>query len=509
MRRLYLYILNKITTVFYKFTRKYYCVWYFFSKRYFSSLSRIGYLNAYCICAYSSKKVPAYKTFLEENNFKWKFCSLENYPETNKDNYVKKYDFSQRCKNGEVVIKGTNVDESSGSTGTAFNWIRSKEELHDVHMSTANWVKMEYPSKKLFTINAFSMGAWATGVNTGIALSKIGIVKSTGPDIQKIMDTIQYFGNSFDYLITGYPPFLKHLADALDKIGFDWSKHSISGLVGGEGMTEGLRKYLERKFVKVRSGYGATDIQIGIAAETDFTVWLRNQIIENDSLKKTILGENEDRIPMVFQYNPLDHYIEINEKSEVVVTVNNLAVMSPRLRYNIKDEGSICNLKDVFQHLENQGFNITDIKKKFRSDLIFIPILILYGRKDSTISYMGANIYPQDVENGLYQNSENAKFIESFNLSLKEMDNLETRPEINIELRKGNSFIEKEMEQFVISCRKGVVDYLSKVSRDFAQSISEDPSSAEIKINVFNFGEGLFKNKTNKIKNQYLIKAKT
>ena len=46
-------------------------------------------------------------------------------------------------------------------------------------------------------------------------------------------------------------------------------------LTGGEGMTEALRDYLEARFAKVRSGYGASDLTIGIGAETTFTVELR------------------------------------------------------------------------------------------------------------------------------------------------------------------------------------------------------------------------------------------
>ena len=63
--------------------------------------------------------------------------------------------------------------------------------------------------------------------------------------------------------------------DKLDERGFDWARTSVYGVVGGEGMTEALRDYLERRFVKVRSGYGACDLQIGMAGETDLSVWLR------------------------------------------------------------------------------------------------------------------------------------------------------------------------------------------------------------------------------------------
>ena len=50
------------------------------------------------------------------------------------------------------------------------------------------------------------------------------MVKTTGPDLEKIVDTIERFGPGFDYLVTAYPPFLKHLRDALDARGFDWER---------------------------------------------------------------------------------------------------------------------------------------------------------------------------------------------------------------------------------------------------------------------------------------------
>jgi phenylacetate-coenzyme A ligase PaaK-like adenylate-forming protein len=83
------------------------------------------------------------------------------------------------------------------------------------------------------------------------------MVKNTGPDLAKIADTLRHFGPGFDYVVTAYSPFLKHLRDRLDAEGFPWPEYRISGLVGGEGMTEALRDYLEERFRKVRSSYRA------------------------------------------------------------------------------------------------------------------------------------------------------------------------------------------------------------------------------------------------------------
>ena len=89
---------------------------------------------------------------------------------------------------------GVIVDESSGSTGRPYNWVRGPQELKAIYRSVAGYVSLAFPGEKLFVINAYSMGAWATGTTTGNALSRIAMVKNTGPDLEKIVDTLVHFG---------------------------------------------------------------------------------------------------------------------------------------------------------------------------------------------------------------------------------------------------------------------------------------------------------------------------
>src|SRR4029077_3295690 len=105
------------------------------------------------------------------------------------------------------------------------------------------------------------------------------------------------------------PPFLKHLCDALDATGFAWERYRLYAMVGGESMTEALRQYLERRFLKVRSGYGASDLQIAMAGETDFTVWLRQSLIADRLLRYRLLGGGEDPISMVVADNGFADHI--------------------------------------------------------------------------------------------------------------------------------------------------------------------------------------------------------
>jgi phenylacetate-CoA ligase len=501
VRLAYLTLLNAAFSGAYRFVRSHYGLWYWLSQRSSPRIESLGRLHAYLMCAWAKKRVPAYAQFLSDSGHVFRILELYAFPETTKENYVLRYGFAERCRHGRIPIAGTAVDESAGSSGTPFNWLRSRRELRDVHLNTANWLRFTFPTEQLFAINAFSMGAWATGTNMGLALSRVCMVKSTGPDLAKIVDTIEVFGEDYDYLITAYPPFLKHVVDALDERGFDWTRTRVYGAVGGEAMTEAMRDHLERRLVKVRSGYGASDIQVGIAGETDLSVWVRKLLVAQPDVRAALLGEGEQRIPMVFQYNPLENYVEINDQGDAVITLNNASVLSPKLRYNVGDEGLTMKRDEVLRRLASLG--LVEPGQPLPQSWS-APFFFLYGRRDGTISYMGANIYPIDVEYGLYRDEALAASIESFCLELEDSPELEARAVVHVQLRAGAA-----VDKLVATerLRRGLVDYLASASRDFAESLREDPSAAEIRLVLHDHASGPFAGMVGRIKNVYLVRS--
>jgi len=78
------------------------------------------------------------------------------------------------------------------------------------------------------------MSAWATGVNVGEALELCGVVKSTGPDLEKILHTLEFFGPEPGYVICGYPPFMKRVFDGMRERGFPIAEYELYAMVGGE-----------------------------------------------------------------------------------------------------------------------------------------------------------------------------------------------------------------------------------------------------------------------------------
>lgn len=485
-------------------------LWRLTARNYRPGLERFAKLNAWMICQQASLDVPAYQDHLVAHDYEFRWWDLDSYPQTSKAGYVSAYSEEDRCWNGRIDMVGTVVDESSGSSGTPFNWMRSKRELATVHKNVAGYVTFLFGAENLFCINAFSMGAWATGTNTGLAMAKVAMVKNTGPDLEKILDTLRHFGPNHTYLISAYPPFLKHLVDRMDAEDPEyWDQFELNGFVGGEAMTEALRDYVQKRFGRVYSGYGASDLTIGMAGETDVSVEIRRELTRNDDFRAALLGSAEDRTPMIFQYNPLETFLETTADGELVVTINSAAVMSPRLRYNIGDEARLLDFREMVAITRQFPQLSARLSRAFRRQGMRLPFVLLFGRADSTISYMGANIYPLDVENGLYRDERFAGLIESFRIELRDHGELEVRPALHVQLRdtaEAQALTADERTEMTQALTQGVLAHLAEVSRDFRQSLEEDASAAEIQLELHDHGTGPFAGGPQKIKNVYLMR---
>ena len=55
------------------------------------------------------------------------------------------------------------------------------------------------------------------------------------------------------------------------------------------------------------SSFGASDLEINMAAENDYTIALRRALAEQPALRATCSAAARP-LPMVFQYDPLDYF---------------------------------------------------------------------------------------------------------------------------------------------------------------------------------------------------------
>ncbi len=462
------------------------------------------YFRAFREFLIARHQVPAYSAFLAKQGWTCKHSDpkeiLRSLPLTDKPNYILTHSIEDRCLAGKFFSKGVVIDESSGATGIPYNWVRSETEREIVKSLIGVYLRYCFGEEKFIVLNMFSMGAWATGFNMAIATQSMGVVKSTGPDVDKILRSLEFFGSKYPYILNGYPPFLKHLFDEGEKRGFNWKAYNLHAMVGGEGMSEGLRDYLLNYTKSVYSGYGASDLEIGIAGENPLTVMIRKLCFKDPALKQTLFGDDH-RLPMIFQYNPLDHLVEIID-NEVVVTISKPWTLSPRIRYNIKDEGGILTFDEMKRRLALHGISLEDLERECAYPRWYLPFLFVYGRKDSTVSVMGANIYPEDVESIVYSVPLLARSVNAYALSLEEDDKHNPRPCFEFELLDiGAKTQVEEVLHHVLA------PGLAKLSLDYKKAQDEYPQGVEPIVRTFGMHEGPFKANLDRIKRQYIKKT--
>ncbi len=131
---------------------------------------------------------------------------LRALPVADKKSYIDAYPLAARCRHGMLPVTGAELDESSGSSGRPYTWIRSGAELDQVRRKLAILVRHLLAGepddgRPVVTINAFSMGAWATGTNVSRALGRLGLLKSTGPEPDKVLSVLDLLGPGYTYLI--------------------------------------------------------------------------------------------------------------------------------------------------------------------------------------------------------------------------------------------------------------------------------------------------------------------
>ncbi len=455
-------------------------------------LVRVGRMGAHAAYLKARTTCPAYQDFLDKMGYeekgRWRLDAL---PEMTKENYVKKYSIEQRCYGGAIPKAGVVIDESSGSTGMPNNWVRSAAERTDVKRILQLNYQLIYRDSGCILLNCFALGPWATGMNISMSLVEMGILKSIGPDQKKLENTLELFGPKYRYLIFGYPPFIRAF---VDETRLDLSKYQFDLIVGGEGLSEGLRSHLRQYARSVISSYGASDLEINIAVETELTIALRRLCLKNAALSKKLFGR--DTPPMIFQYNPLDYTIETNSENELLFTVGRQSGAAPKIRYNLRDSGGVFSFCSLSRVLENDGIPLSGLAPRHSS----LPVLFVYGRNDATVPFYGAKIYPADLERVINEDPVLAMEIHSFQLKVIEDEQLENKLQVHLELSKNRGDgLRSDLEKLQGMIFNGLI----RVNQDFRE-VTKMFDRSQVQVFLYEYENGPFAGRDVRIKNKYI-----
>lgn len=454
----------------------------------------LGRIKAVKVYRFAKKHVPAYRDYLSKHPHKgptvaFHSASLNDVPEMDKSSYIKQYPLLDKIIDGKLPVSGVMFDESSGSSGKPTSWVRGKRERRMTRRIMQVSFEKFIGERDPIILNTFSMGAWATGFNTSMCLIDIGRVKSIGPDKVKVIDTLLEFGPDFEYTILGYPPFLRLLTESTE---IDWSKYKINAIYGGEGLSESMRDYLQQYYGSVVGSYGASDLEINVAHESEFTIALRKALIDDPDLRKALLHEAHGITPMIFQFNPYDYLFETNDKGELLVTICREYNLSPRIRYNIHDLGhqiEFYKLKKLLQKTKH-----ADLLKKAEFDF---SLLFHYGRSDLSVDYNGAVVGPEEVRQ-VIEASQFREAVNTFRLISYEDEAARKHLLIAVELTAGKTMADSESQSLLDL----VVKKLRESNLDFQSAYRTAQLKPEIR--VYENLNGIFNAEHTKLKNDYI-----
>ncbi len=434
------------------------------------------------------RTVPAYQEFLKQHSAEHP-KAFDAIPPMDKETYIKKWPIEALCQGGRLPLRGAVIDESSGSSGTASNWVRGNAERTATRRLIQYSARSTFGDDSFVLLNCFALGPWATGMNVSMSLVDRCVLKSIGPDVAKVVATLKFLGSKYRYVITGYPPFLKILIDTAD---IDWKQYDVCAVVGGEGMSEPLRAALNKCFRKTISSFGASDLEINLAVETGFTIALRQAIAADPSLGRDLYGQ--EPLPMVFQYDPLNCLIESDDERSLLFTINRLENVSPRIRYNIHDRGVVRSMKFVRDILRDRGISLSVAEQTLE-----LPLLFHWGRQNNAVGFYGCKITPEDIQHVILRVPALGSNVANFALHPFEDADANKRLELWLELER-NVAMPETTDLDAVVWRE-----LAAVNQDFRESIKMIPAGRAPTIKLFPFGQSPMSGQDIRVKKQYIV----
>ena len=185
----------------------------------------------------------------------------------------------------------------------------------------------------------------------------------------------------------------------------------------------------------------------------------------------------------------------------------------PRVRYNVHDRGGLVEYAAVRRRLDRFGFDLDRLGSRSevagpRGPLpwarpIPLPFLWIHGRSDATISVMGANIYPEDIEVVLYRDPELARRIHSFMLRVVADADGTPRPSVALELTD----LAGVDEAWRATVADQLGDGLLGLNIDYRSSTAEFPAAMHPIVETYGVGEGPFAADAGRIKQRRIVSA--
>jgi phenylacetate-CoA ligase len=436
--------------------------------------------------------VPAYRSFLATHAIEPSqirtFADFQTLPLATKSNYLQQYPLAQLCRDG-VLEHCDTIAVSSGSTGQPTFWPRF---ITDEFSIAARFEQVFYDSfyadhRRTLAVVCFALGTWVGGMYTANCCRHLAAkgypltVVTPGHNKAEIFRVVQALAPAFEQVVLlGYPPFLKDVIDSGIALGVPWGNYNLKWVMAGEVFSEEWRSLVGERVGATQpcydsaSLYGTADAGV-LGNETPLSLCIRRWLAQHPDVARQLFGES--RLPTLVQYDPCSRFFEVHEGTLLFSGDNGI----PLVRYHIADTGGIVSYASMLAFLADWGFNpLAVLRNEMEAvrGVHSLPFVYVFGRSQFTISYFGANIYPENVTVGLEQSPICEWVTGKFVMQVIEDRDRDRVLSIVVELAPGVTETES-MAQTIAT----VIEYhLKRLNSEFANYVSPDYQTPQITL---------------------------
>ena len=396
-----------------------------------------------------AENVPAYRTFLSSHEIDpdsiGSTTDFGRLPLMTKAQYMRRYPLAERCWHGRLCMHGA-LAVSSGSTGEPLFWPRSVAHECDVAYRFEQ-VLGAFQADRVPTLAVvcFALGTWVGGIYTATCCRYLAMkgwpltVVTPGNQKAEIWRVLTTVARDFGQVVLfGYPPFLKDVIDMAGEHGFRWSEVPVKLVFAGEVFTESWRDWIagqagiEDVAHATASLYGTADGGV-LGNETPLSITIRRYFAAEPARCREFFGES--RLPTLVQYDPMSRLFELHDRNSLVVSGDNGV---PLVRYHIADRGGVVEFAHMLEYLARAGFDpVAALPPASRQRVLEMPFVFLFGRADFTVSFYGANIFPENVSVALEQTDIRHWVTGKFVLEVQRDAGQEPELTVAVELARG------------------------------------------------------------------------
>ncbi|MEU4690442.1 phenylacetate--CoA ligase family protein [Actinoplanes sp. NPDC023714] len=382
--------------------------------------------------------VPAYRRFLEEQGVDPATVGdPAAIPLMTKAGYHQRYPLPDRCRDGRLDAAAV-VAVSSGSSGRPTVWPRTDRDEEPVVARFEQVFRDGFGAahRSTLAVVCFALGNWVGGIYTVAACRRLAAagypitVAAPGNDIGEILRVVGELGTHYDQtVLLGYPPFVKNVIDAGRARGVGWAGYGIKLVLAGEVFSEQWRE-----LVAARAGiddpesgvaalYGTADAGV-LGNETPMSVRIRRFLARRPDVAARLFGDS--RLPTLVQFDPATRWFESMPDGTLTFSCDGTV---PLVRYHIADEGGVVAHDELVSLCRAHGFDPGEGPR--------LPFVYVFGRSLFTVSFFGANVYPENVTVGLERPSVSGWTTGRFVLRTIEDADRDRRLSVVVELAAG------------------------------------------------------------------------